>query len=1229
MKENNLKTKVLWVRAVTVLLLAVSGTTAAWADEVTAEEALQQAQAFFSNHQSAATGVRRAPGIAPQLTAAGQVSGLYVFNVADGGGFVIVSNDDATIPILGYSDNGSIDPNHMPDNLRAWLQGYADQIAWLNAQEKQGEQKVRRTQRKVEQATHSTDPITPLLTTTWGQDAPYNLNCPSGCPTGCVATAMAQVMYYTETKANILATTTTTPIPSYQTTNYGSMPEIPAGTSLNWSYMKDNYSSTETGTAAQAVAKLMQCCGYSVEANYGPGGTQAQTHMVAKALKKYFGYSSTTQYVSRSFYSYANWIALLYNELDQGRPVLYNGSSVDNGHAFICDGYMYQGGKDMFHINWGWNGLSDSYFALTALDPENQGTGGNASGNGYDFCQGAIVGIQKTVGTGTVLNLANTVNLTLNSITVDKNSVGLGEIVYFTVKVTNNSNDPYDGDIVLGINGNISYGYNVKIPAKTTKDCSIPYETRITGENQVTPYIPDGEGGYGTGNTNVRVTLYVDNATPVHLTASDITFNSANIDWTSGGDANKWNVRYRPLTITKADFNDNKLPSGWQLLDNNHDGHTWRFRELGLNNYCLSSASQYDNSALTPDNWIIIPNVTLGGSISLRAWGQDATNYAETFAVYRQQGESFTSVSPQYVTTHTPELYHIDLSGYSGTTNIAIIHSDCTGQSYLNIDDITIVEPAGGWTTVQNITTKPYSLTSLNRDTYYEVQAQAAFTEGATNWSEPLIFSTQNVKPADIAAVPTSESALISWTGYANSYKVKYRTAATDYVLYDDFENWNEKGWIQYGDGFYSFTGEDNHFIGLGFESTDTKYLITPELNNLGSGAILNFYQCYYQDETTFKVGFSSTTSNTGAFTWGSEQTAAYNFTLYSEEIPAGTKYVAIQTTAATAPTNALLIDNFSIGTVANWTTIPSATSPYEITGLSPNTAYDYQIIGVYNTEEVASDVLSFTTTDAAFELADDDRMATTKNADLIAAWNERSATVTLSGRRLFKDGDWNTICLPFNVVDGDTSDGLTFTGTPLEGAIVKQLDTEGWYDESGHRYNVETEGCKKTGIEDDCLYLNFKDATSIEAGKPYLIKWESGADITNPVFEGVTINATVPTVSFTNGSFNGIYDSRTFTKDDRGQYLLLGSKNTLYYAGTGAGIGACRAYFQVPNGSAEIKAFNLNINGSDATEITDTDCTDQTDTDKGWWTLSGVRLNGKPTEKGVYLFNGKKVVVQ
>lgn len=65
------------------------------------------------------------------LTLAERVSGLYVINVANDGGFVIVSNDDRTFPILGFGESGNIDPDNMPANMRAWLQGYADEIAWL------------------------------------------------------------------------------------------------------------------------------------------------------------------------------------------------------------------------------------------------------------------------------------------------------------------------------------------------------------------------------------------------------------------------------------------------------------------------------------------------------------------------------------------------------------------------------------------------------------------------------------------------------------------------------------------------------------------------------------------------------------------------------------------------------------------------------------------------------------------------------------------------------------------------------------------------------------------------------------------------------------------------------------------------------------------------------------------------------------------------------------------
>ena len=111
-----------------VALIAVAQSM--WAEDVTPEEALWQAQNFMQQRVASGSRPRKAQGVL-QLTATQQVSGLYIFNVADDGGFVIVSNDDRTIPVLGFSDNGSIDPDNMPENMKAWLQGYADEIAWL------------------------------------------------------------------------------------------------------------------------------------------------------------------------------------------------------------------------------------------------------------------------------------------------------------------------------------------------------------------------------------------------------------------------------------------------------------------------------------------------------------------------------------------------------------------------------------------------------------------------------------------------------------------------------------------------------------------------------------------------------------------------------------------------------------------------------------------------------------------------------------------------------------------------------------------------------------------------------------------------------------------------------------------------------------------------------------------------------------------------------------------
>ena len=212
---------------------------------------------------------------------------------------------------------------------------------------------------------------------------------------------------------------------------------------------------------------------------------------------------------------------------------------------------------------------------------------------------------------------------------------------------------------------------------------------------------------------------------------------------------------------------------------------------------------------------------------------------------------------------------------------------------------------------------------------------------------------------------------------------------------------------------------------------------------------------------------------------------------------------------------------------------------------------------------------------------------------------------VTLQGRTLYKDGYWNTIVLPFAISD--------FTGTPLEGATVKELLTT-------------------SNFNNGTLTLNFSDALSaIEAGKPYIVKWTSGDDLVNPVFTGVTIDNTNRDVTFTGGSFKGTYAPISYDADNK-SILLLGvknGKNTLYWPKNGAKVNVCRAYFEMTDG-ALARQFVLNLD-DEATGIQSKENGEWVmDNSAGaWYTIDGVRLNAQPTVRGLYIRGGKKVFVE
>ena len=244
---------------------------------------------------------------------------------------------------------------------------------------------------------------------------------------------------------------------------------------------------------------------------------------------------------------------------------------------------------------------------------------------------------------------------------------------------------------------------------------------------------------------------------------------------------------------------------------------------------------------------------------------------------------------------------------------------------------------------------------------------------------------------------------------------------------------------------------------------------------------------------------------------------------------------------------------------------------------------------------------------------------------------------VCLQGRTLFKDGAWNTLCLPFSL--------NSLEGTPLAGATLMELDAKGNYSGNMTGFDPSTR----------TLYLFFKNATSIEAGKPYIIKWDGDGtnNIVSPVFTGVTVtthaatgvsieNNEYYTVEAQNGGLNavkfrGSYSPVSLTPNDM-SVLFLGAQNKLYWlnaANNDSGkyqLNSCRAYFWVDLGDeANVSAFVLDFGEGETTEIKTTDFTDYTDKAGVWFTLDGRRIaNGqKPTVKGIYINNGHKVVIK
>ncbi len=316
---------------------------------------------------------------------------FYVFNVNNEGGFIIISAEDAGFPIIGSSNTGHYVIPTAGNNVDFWMNRRKSEIIAMRANLVKATPEV--TQEwtgyinNIEKSTHNvTSSVAPLCTTTWDQPYPYNAMCPHTSLTGCVATAMAQIMKYWNYPNFGKSSWCYQDYTSYgYQENYGQLCAYFDTSNYVWTSMPNSVT-----TANKEVAKLMYDCGVSVDMDYSPSGSAALViggnPSAEYSYPTYFKYNpSTIKGALMTSYTTPGWNTLIETELNNGRPVQYQGTdgTLNEGHSWVCDGYN----GSTLHMNWGWSGFDDGYYSATALAP---------AGSGYDFNKdiGALVGIE-------------------------------------------------------------------------------------------------------------------------------------------------------------------------------------------------------------------------------------------------------------------------------------------------------------------------------------------------------------------------------------------------------------------------------------------------------------------------------------------------------------------------------------------------------------------------------------------------------------------------------------------------------------------------------------------------------------------------------------------------------------------------------------------------------------------------------------------------------------------
>ena len=322
---------------------------------------------------------------------------FYVFNRDDQAGFVIVAGEDLVDPVIGYSFKHSFQMENLPSNVRGWLMERKQEINFIRRISKQQSIPTSKTWNGVNSGVGNV--VKKIETALWDQGDPYNQQCPvdkntgRNSVTGCTATAIAIAL-----RARQWPDAGVGSIPSYTyNTRQGekiTMESHALGYTYNWKKMPLTLNANSDPEARKEVAQLMLDCGLMSQSEYTSAETGGYASNAAINLKNLMKYSPDLSFEEREYYSTKTWNSLIQKELNENGPVIYTGRTDNSGHAFVLDGYT---DNNYYSVNWGWSGLCNGYYALSLMQPEDQGIGGDQFGDGFNHLQAAVLGMKKAL----------------------------------------------------------------------------------------------------------------------------------------------------------------------------------------------------------------------------------------------------------------------------------------------------------------------------------------------------------------------------------------------------------------------------------------------------------------------------------------------------------------------------------------------------------------------------------------------------------------------------------------------------------------------------------------------------------------------------------------------------------------------------------------------------------------------------------------------------------------